>query len=128
MAFGYAVYTSGFVMVTGDPRFAPEKAPVSGAQCPETAGAFPVPDDAVLADDHMVTGYVSEAVLQCMLWALAQQDLLQIDLRDGDIPNVRSASKHRDLHLIRNKCNVMLSKVYAAMQHRSQESHSRTCF
>jgi hypothetical protein len=93
-AFKYAVYTHGFVMVSGVPRFTPEHPAFSGTNgpasaCPTQAGRLPITDMQVMKDGHMLTGYVSDSVLQCMLWALHAKGLLAYDIKDGDLPNVR---------------------------------------
>lgn len=100
-AFKYALYTHGYVMVSGYPHFDTAAAARShlsaasrgalggGLRCPYETQALQVSDAEILADRHMATAFVSDAVLQCFLWALHREGKLRAEIRDGDIPNVR---------------------------------------
>lgn len=88
----YAMYTESFVMLTGNPHFDPTAARNAGPACPYQVGTFPVSDEEVLADKHMMTGYVSDAVLKCMMWALHEQGHLSISFRAADVREVRTCT------------------------------------
>lgn len=57
--------------------------------CPTSSTPLNITDESVLADTHMATAYVNDAVPQCLLWGLNQKGLLQYCVRDGDVPGVR---------------------------------------
>jgi hypothetical protein len=67
-------------------------APDLGAEtkCPEAPTSLPVCQLSIARDGHMASGYVSDATLQCMLRALHGKGLLAAEVRDGDVPNVRT--------------------------------------
>ena len=97
-AFKYALYTHGYVMVAGYPHFNtstrsgdPPGASLAegGETCPYRTRALRISDDEILDDRDMATAFVSDAVLQCLLWAMHRKSLLRTDIRDGDIPGVR---------------------------------------
>lgn len=57
--------------------------------CPTSSSSLNITDDGVLADTHMATAYVNDALPQCLLWGLHKKGLLQYCVRDGDVPGVR---------------------------------------
>ena len=57
--------------------------------CPTSSSALNITDASVLADTHMATAYVNDALPQCLLWGLHKKGLLQYCVRDGDVPGVR---------------------------------------
>jgi hypothetical protein len=63
--------------------------------CPTSSSPLNITDESVLADTHMATAYVNDALPQCLLWGLNQKGLLQYCVRDGDVPGVRLIPRHR---------------------------------
>jgi hypothetical protein len=100
-SFKYALYTHGYVMVAGYPHFRASQrstagqnrhrfeAPLANSQCTAKSSRLEISDAEVLKDHHMMTVFVSDAVLQCLLWGLYEQGKLSQFIKDGDIPNVR---------------------------------------
>jgi hypothetical protein len=111
-SFEYALYTHGYVMLSGYPRFRAPDEPAAkkpgndqlavpsahpSSRCPAKSSRLEVSDEDILDDSHMATAFVSDAVLQCLLWGLYEQGKLSTFLQDGDVPNVRCPCHHSDV-------------------------------
>ena len=59
-------------------------------ECPMHGKHLSVGHDAMLHDEHMVTGFLSDSIVKCVLWALFRQNRLSTTIQDGDIPGVRA--------------------------------------
>jgi hypothetical protein len=111
----YALYTHGYVMVAGYPHFRTSDESTAkmpsyhqlalspshpSARCPAKSSKLEISDEEILEDDHMATVFVSDAVLQCLLWGLYEQGKLSTLLKDGDIPNVCFPYSHLNAETI----------------------------
>jgi hypothetical protein len=128
-SFKYAVYTHGYVMVAGYPHFNAlqrstagqnrhrSEASLANSRCPAKSSRLEISDAEILKDHHMMTAFVSDAVLQCLLLGLYEQGKLSQVIKDGDIPNVCSSLQRLDataLSRLNLLCILTLSCTRAA--------------